>query len=72
MKKKKFATIEEAVRILDEAFENNPEESGRPRIAKKTIYNAMSAGRLDKHGTRGFRQVSVDQLLNVFGPKKAS
>lgn len=72
MKKVKVVSLKEAIQILNDAYQNDPEKSGRNAIAMQTIYNALSNGRLTRHGSRHFRQVDVNELLNVFGPRKAS
>jgi hypothetical protein len=72
MAKKKLVTLVEAVQIVNEAFQNDPEKSGRSAISKQTIYNALHSGRLTKYGSRHFRQVDVEELLNNFGPKKSA
>ena len=68
--KKKLVTLVEAVEIIDKAFDNDPEKSKREHvITKRTIYNALSSKKLTPYGTRHYRQVDVEELLNLFGPK---
>ena len=72
MAKVKIVSLVEAVDLLNKAYDNDPAKSGRDVISKKTLYNAISARKLKRHGRYSFAQVEVDQLLQVFGPKKAS
>ncbi len=70
MAKKKLVSLKEAIDVLNDAFQNNPEKSGRDAISKGTLYNAISSKRLTAHGSSHFRQVEVEELLREFGPKK--
>lgn len=71
-KESKKVTLKEAVQILNEAFHNDPEKSGRDVITIGGLYNALYKKKLSKYGSRHFRQVDVDELLAVFGPKKTA
>lgn len=70
--KKKLVSLKEAVELLNKSFGNDPGVSGKNVISLGCLYNALYKKRLTKHGARHFRQVDVDELLAVFGPKKAS
>jgi hypothetical protein len=72
MKKQKLVSLVEAIVLLNEAYQNNPEKSGRDVVSKKTIYNALSSGRLKRYGSFHFRQVDVDELLKEFGPDRTA
>ena len=71
MKKKRLATVREAIKILNDTFQNDPEKSGRSVIATQTIYNAFNQKRLTRYGSSHFAQVDVEELLEQFGPKTA-
>lgn len=71
-KKTKLVSLVEAVKLINEAYQNNPEVSGRDVISIKTIYNALSSGRLTRYGSFHFRQVDADELLKEFGPDKTA
>ncbi|CAB4152723.1 hypothetical protein UFOVP610_25 [uncultured Caudovirales phage] len=69
-KLQKFVTLREAIQILNEAFGNDPSKSGRNVIAIGSLYNALYHKKLKKYGKPKFRQVDVNELLEVFGPQK--
>lgn len=70
--KKKLVTLKEAVEILNDAFQNDPNKTGRSVISIGGLYNALYKGKLTKYGSRHFRQVDVDELLAVYGPQKSA
>lgn len=69
---KRLVSINEAVIVLNNAWGNDPNVSGRNIAAKKTIYNAISLKRLKRHGNKKFAMVSIDELLAIWGPKRAA
>ncbi len=70
--KKKLVSLKEAVVLVNEAFGNNPEKSGRDVVSIKTIYNALCAKKIKRYGSTHFRQVDVSEILNLFGPKQSA
>jgi uncharacterized protein YfbU (UPF0304 family) len=70
MKQGKKVFLKEAIKLLNQAFGNDPEKSGRDIIAIKTLYNAISSKRLKAYGPRHMRQVDVEELMLEFGPKE--
>lgn len=72
MAAKKLVTLKDAIDVVNQAHGIDPEKVGRAAISMQTIYNAISAKKLKRYGPRRIAQVDVDELLRVFGPKKAS
>jgi len=70
MAKIKLVSLDEAIKVVNEAFQNDPAESGRSVLSKGTLYNAFNKKRLTRHGTFHFAQVDVEELLREFGPKR--
>lgn len=62
--------LDEAIKIVNEAFDNDPEKSGRSFLSKGTLYNAFNKKRLTRYGSYHNAQVDVAELLREFGPKK--
>ena len=71
-KKQKLVTLDVAVKILNEEHQNDPAETGRTVISKKTLYNAICSKKLKRYGPFHMAQVDVEELLKIYGPKQAS
>lgn len=71
-KKSTIVSLREALFELNRAWKNDPTKTGRSIIAQKTIYNAISAKKIRRHGPKHFVQVELEQILDLYGPKKAS
>lgn len=65
-------TLKEAVALLNEVHQWDPEKQGRDIFSIKTLYNKISKKELKRYGPRHAAQVDETELLRVLGPKKAS
>lgn len=71
MKPKKLVSIKDGIKILNEAYGLDREEIGRDVYSPQTIYNAIYKRVLKRYGPKHFVMLDVDELLSVFGPKRA-
>lgn len=69
---KKLISLKEAIIVLNDAHDINPENAGRDAYSTRSIYNAIHKKRIKRYGPRHFVQVDKEELLRLFGPKKAS
>lgn len=71
MAAKKLVTLKEAIELVNQAHNIDPEKDGKTALSAQTIYNAINTKKMKRYGPRHILQVNVDELLKVFGPKKA-
>lgn len=69
--KKELITLKQAIGILNEAHGIDPEIEGRSVYSLQTLYNAISTKKLNRYGPTHMAKVDKEELLKVFGPKRA-
>ena len=67
---KQLVDLDNAIKLVNEAHQNDPQKSGKSFLTKGTLYNAFSSKRLTRHGPYHHAQVDVAELLREFGPNK--
>lgn len=68
---KKLVTLKEAIELLNDAHGIDPVKLGRNVFSERTLYNAVHNKRIKRYGPRHIVQFDSDEILRVFGPKKA-
>lgn len=69
---KKLVTLKEVIELLNDAHDIDPKKLGRNAYSEKTIYNAVHSKRVKRYGPRHIAQFDAEEIMRVFGPKKAS
>jgi len=72
MDTEKWITLEQAVKALNKAYDFDPKKHGRDAYSIKTIYNAISAKKLQRSGPRSAALVLENEVLRLFGPQKSA
>lgn len=67
-----WITIEQAIKLLNKVYDIDPKKHGRNAYSAKTIYNAISAKRLQRKGPRHGALILESEILSLFGPKKSA
>ncbi|MGZ3744429.1 MAG: hypothetical protein ACXVB1_00065 [Pseudobdellovibrionaceae bacterium] len=68
----KWITLEQGVKALNKAYDFDPKKYGRDAYSIRTIYNAISAKKLQRKGPRHAALILENELLDLFGPKKTA
>lgn len=71
-KEPKLVSLKEAVILLNDAYGNDKEKSGRDVVSIKTMYNKINLGQIVRYGPKHFCMVDVNEILSLFGPKKSA
>lgn len=72
MANKDWITLDEAIKLLNEAHNFDAKRFGRDVYSKKTLYNAISDKRIQRSGPRHAALVSARDIMTQFGPKKSA
>ena len=59
----KLITLDEAVKLINEKHQNNPQISGRDVYSKRTLYNKIFQKQLKRYGPKHMAQLDEAEVL---------
>lgn len=68
----KKITLNEAIELIDKSWKIDLDKLGKKHVySKGSIYNAIHEKKLSRSGPPHIVMVDADEVLKLFGPKKA-